>query len=355
MGRPTFPFHSECGSAQLTLRLFSPVLPGLLLLQLKRIGDAVLTAPALGALRQAMPEARITLVLAGAAGELAPLFAAADEVLVWQDGGLNFSLLARVRELQPETSLDFTGSDRSALISLISGAPLRAGYAKFADNVLRRFACTVTCQAPVRELHTIDFHQALAPAARLAVPMVPDAGHLTLPTGLDLPELPGEYVLVHPGTAREEKFWPPEHWAGLLDHLHAKHGLPVVLTGGDWDFERKHIARILSGTKVPVLDLRGSLNLRQWAGTIAGAKLAVTVDTAAMHMAAAFEVPQVALFGPTNPFHWAPRHPRAVVLHSGVMEGQPLMSKQAGAPMDQLAWETAAGAVDRLLNNAGCA
>ena len=67
------------------------------------------------------------------------------------------------------------------------------------------------------------------------------------------------------------------------------------------------------------------------------------------------KVPQVALFGPTNPFHWAPRHPRAVVLHSGVTEGQPLMSKQAGAPMDQLAWETVAGAVDRLLNNAGCA
>ena len=125
MGRPTFPFHSACGTAQLPLCLLSTVLPGLLILQLKRIGDAVLTAPALGALRKAMPKARITLVLAGAAGELAPLFAAADEVLVWQNGGLNFSLLKRVRELQPDTALDFTGTDRSALISLISGAALR--------------------------------------------------------------------------------------------------------------------------------------------------------------------------------------------------------------------------------------
>ena len=329
------------------------VLPGLLFLQLKRIGDAVLTAPALGALRQAMPEARITLVLAGAAGELGPLFAAADEVLVWRSGGLNLSLLRRLRELKPDMVLDFTGTDRSAMLSLMSGAPVRAGYGKFADSFLRRLACTVTCQAPVREMHTIDFHHALAVSACPALPEVPDAGHLALPAGLELPDLPAGYLLVHPGTAREEKFWPPGHWAALLDHLHAGHGLPPVLTGGDWDFEQKHIGDILSGTRAPVVNLRGKLSLRQLAGLIAGARLAVTVDTAAMHLAAAFQVPQIALFGPTNPFHWAPRHAGAVVLQSGVEEGAVLKPKQTGAPMDQLPWETVAAAAGRLLRSEG--
>jgi ADP-heptose:LPS heptosyltransferase len=42
----------------------------------------------------------------------------------------------------------------------------------------------------------------------------------------------------------------------------------------------------------------------------------VGVDSMAMHLAAMFERPQVALFGPTNPFHWRPRHDRALVLGS---------------------------------------
>ncbi len=324
-------------------------MPGILVLQLKRIGDAVLTAPVLGALRRAYPGTPITLVLSGAAGSLAPLFAAADQVWVWKKGSLNLGLLRAIRRLQPDRVLDFTGTDRAALLSLASGAPLRAGYEKFADSLLRRMACTVTCPAVVRELHTIDFHHALAAsAAEVPLPAVPDAGHLALPADLPLPDLPSRYALIHPGTARGEKFWPPEHWIALLDHLHRKHGAPLVLTGGDWTFEAQHLEAILSGTSSPVLDLRGKLNLVQWAGVIARASLAVTVDTAAMHVAASFEIPQLALFGPTNPFHWAPRHARAMVLQSGIAAGTPRHPKQKGAPMHELPCETAAAAVDQL-------
>ena len=324
-------------------------MPGLLVLQLKRIGDAVLTAPALGALRAAFPGTRLTLVLAGAAGDLGPLFAAADEVLTWRSGALNAGLMQRVRDLKPDVVLDFTGTDRSALLSLVSGADVRAGYAKFADSFLRRAACTVTCEAAVRDLHTIDFHHRLAGAAGLRLPPVPDAGHLMLPPGLELPGLPDRYVLVHPGTARAEKFWPVPAWTALLDQLHDRHGVPLVLTGGDWDFERKHVTEILSGTRAPVVDLRGRLNLRELAGVIAGARLAVTVDTAAMHLASSFQVPQIALFGPTNPYHWAPRQERAVVLQAGVEEGVPWQPKQAGAAMEGLSWQSVARAADRLL------
>ncbi len=325
-----------------------PVLPRLLLLQLKRIGDAVLTAPAVGALRAAWPEAHIALVLAGAAGELAPLFAGADEVLTWQPGGLNLPLLRRLRRLRPDLALDFTSTDRSAFLALASGAPRRASYAKPNASWLRRLASTETCAAPVRELHTIDFHLALAASLGLKPAPGPDAGHLHLPPDLALPPLPPGYALLHPGTARAEKFWPVSHWRALLDHLHGR-GLPLVLSGGQDDFERRHIDAILQGHPAPVVDLRGKLNLAQLAGVVAAARLAVTVDTAAMHLAASFAVPQVGLFGPTNPFHWAPRHPRAEVLQAGVAPGTPPHPKRAGAPMASLPWESAAAAADRCL------
>ncbi len=323
-------------------------MPGLLLLQLKRIGDAVLTAPALGALRAACPKAHITLVLAGAAGSLAPLFHHADEVLTWQPGQLNGNLLLRLRRQRPDLTLDFTGTDRSAFLALASGAPHRLGFAKPNASRLRRLACTATCAAPVRDLHTIDFHLALAASAGLGAASAPDAGHLQLPPNLTLPPLPPGYALIHPGTAREEKFWPVAHWRALLNHLHRRH-LPLVMSGALGDFERRHLDAILQDHPAPVLDLRGKLNLAQLAEVVARARLAVTVDTAAMHLAASFEVPQVGLFGPTNPFHWAPRHSRAEVLQAGVAPGTPLQPKRVGAPMASLSWETVAAAADRCL------
>jgi ADP-heptose:LPS heptosyltransferase len=324
-------------------------LSGLLVLQLKRIGDAVLTAPVLGALRTACPDRPITLVLAGAAGGLGPLFSMVDEVLVWQPGKLNLGLLHRVRELRPEVVLDYTGTDRSALLGLISAAPVRAGYQKFINGPFRGLAYPLGCQASVRENHTIDFHHALPAAAGLPLPQVPDAGHLHLPDGLILPPLPERYLLIHPGTAREEKFWPPAQWIALLDDLWSRYQLPLVMTGGDWAFERTQTDAILSGTKAPVTDLRGQLSLTQLAGVIAGARLAITVDTAALHLAAAFRVPQIALFGPTNPWHWAPRHPGAIVLQAGQPAGAQRQAKQTGQAMDLLPWNSVASAAGQLL------
>jgi ADP-heptose:LPS heptosyltransferase len=320
-----------------------------LILQLKRIGDAVLTAPTLGALREAFPGAHLTLILAGAAGQLRPLLRWVDEVRTWQDGKLNLPLLHHVGELAPDVVLDCTGTDRSAFLALLSRAPVRVGYEKFASGLLRKNSFTHLSGAQVRNLHTIDFHHALPAAAGLMLPAVADAGHLVLPAGLMLPPLPERYVLIHPGSARQEKFWPPQEWGALLDDLYQRHRLPLVLTGGDWDFEQAQIAAILSHTSAPILNLRGALSLEQLAGVIAGARLAVTVDTAAVHLAAAFRVPQIALFGPTNPFHWTPRHAQAIVIQSGIAPGTPFQKKQPGASMAGLSWQTVAPAVDELL------
>lgn len=329
------------------------ILAHLLLLQLKRIGDAVLTAPVLGALRQAMPDATLTLILSGPAGNLAPLFQKADQVLLWNEetwaGAVQF--WERFAALRPDAVLDFTGSDRSALLAVTSGASIRAGYAKASSGRARSLAINLPCHAAVRDLHTIDFHHALPQAAGLPTVPVPDAGHLLLPSGDGNPSLPAGYVVIHPGTAREEKFWPAESWRALLQYLHQQYQCPLVLTGGTWAPEVQHIDTILDQLEVPVLNLSGRLSLVELARVIAGARLAITVDTGAMHLAASFEVPQISLFGPTNPFHWAPRHPLSRVLQAGVLPEQILHPKQGGSPMIRLEWDQVARAADSLLQS----
>src|SRR5690606_23670898 len=112
--------------------------------------------------------------------------------------------------------------------------------------------------------------------------------------------LPPEYALVHPGTARPEKFWPAANWADVVDRLVRRHNLPVVLTGSGNRAEMAHLAEIRAGLKVPVIDLAGTLSLPGLAAAIAGARIALGPDTAAMHLAASFRRPQVVLYGPTN-------------------------------------------------------
>ena len=319
----------------------------ILVLQLKRIGDAVLTAPALGSLRLAFPDAAITLVLAGACGQLGPLFPGVD-VLTWRPGSLNAGVLARIARGGWDAVLDFTGSDRSALLALLSRAPRRAGWEKFARGALRRRASNRRSGASVRDLHTIDFHHALVRELVPDASVVADAGHLVIPDDVVVPGLPDRFVAVHPGTARAEKFWPAGSWAEVLRHLAGAHGLPMVVTGGLAPEEQAHLAEVKRAAGVDVLDLSGKLTLAQLGRVASACRAAVTVDTGMMHLLAAWERPQVCLFGPTNPWHWAPRHAAARILR-GAHDAGRTAPKTEPQPMAALPAARVTAALDDLL------
>jgi ADP-heptose:LPS heptosyltransferase len=100
-----------------------------------------------------------------------------------------------------------------------------------------------------------------------------------------------------------------------------------------------------------VVNLAGTKSLLTLAALARDARLVVSCDTGIVHLAAAFETPQVALYGPTNPFHWRPRHPRAIVLSAANPEA-PLTTfepRAKGAPMDLLSTALVIHATDSLL------
>ena len=98
-------------------------------------------------------------------------------------------------------------------------------------------------------------------------------------------------------------------------------------------------------------DLSGQTNLLTLAALVRKARLLVTVDSAPMHFAAAWDTPQVVLFGPTNPFHWHPRSANALVLLGGhdkpVTEFQP---KQRALSMNQISTQAVIDAMETLLS-----
>lgn len=317
----------------------------ILILQLKRIGDGILTAPAVAALRAAHPESEIVAVVPASFADLVGCFTGLDRVLPYRPVSLNTSVWASVAVGEWDACYDFTGTDRSALMSWLSGARRRFGYLKFARG-WRKHAYTDLCEASVRDLHTVDFHLALVEATTEtnAPPLhTPDP---VFEAFLDLPVRPR--CMVHIGTAREEKFWPAERWAEVIEHLSKTHR--VILTGTNAGLERPHLDRLRALLKVGVTDYTGRLTLVELAALIEHCDLALGVDSMAMHLAATFGRPQIVLFGPTNPFHWRPRHPKAIVLTAAA--GGPADTfepKAKGAAMELISTRAVVDAIGRAL------
>ena len=115
--------------------------------------------------------------------------------------------------------------------------------------------------------------------------------------------------------------------------------------------EREHLARIKSYARQPMVDLSGVLDLLTLAALLKRARLLVTIDSAPMHLAAALGTPQVALFGPTNPFHWRPRTTPAVILRAGYPTPMTeFIPKQPPRPMKEISTEAVIDGMQSLLS-----
>jgi len=303
----------------------------ILAIQIKRIGDLILTVPALRLLRRHRPDAHITLVTAGAAGQLASCIPDIDENLNYRSLRLNSALWGSLLADPFDFSLDFNGTDRSVGMSFVAGAGNRAAYTKRVLKFPRNAIFTHTSSASLKKLHTIDHMIALLETMGIHPHEHREALRLKIPVSaqeqtrqiLQAHEIGRDqsFAVIHPGTARPEKYWTCAGWAAVIDHLILEKKLPVVITGGSDAAEISHIEAVKTAlrpeARSQVIDFSGQLSLPQTAAIISKSKLVLGVDTAAMHLAAAFEKPQLVLFGPTNPYHWRPLHEQARIIQAG--------------------------------------
>ncbi len=316
------------------------------MLQLKRIGDLLLTTPALAVLKKEFPSADITLLTENSCAGLLPAipvtrsFARGDQGF-WKAAMEGYDLC-----------LDFTGTDRSALLTALSRAKIRAGFSRFQRKFPHRLAYTHFIDSSVRDRHTADHYTDLLKVLGLSCEGEPlslelSTSAIQTATGL-VPK--SDYAVIHAGTARQEKYWLPERWAEVAAYLTRKHALQIVFTGSTDPAEIAHLTAIRRSlpTGVAAIDLSGKTGLPELAAVIQGAKIFCGVDTAAMHLADAVRTPCVALFGPTNPYHWQPRHTRSVVIRSHTT-GR-FTPDQRGGPTSDVSSGQVASAISMLLS-----
>jgi predicted lipopolysaccharide heptosyltransferase III len=329
----------------------------ILLLQLKRIGDLILTTPSLAALRERFPEAQLTLVVSEECVDLLPAISNVDRILIARRNLRDVNLFLSVATRKFDYCFDFTRNDRSASLALLSRARRRVvSYRVREQSKTRAHAYTDFVRVRMRDLHTIDYNLALLEP--LGARRVFSAPHLYLPQmAYEKAEalrrnrkMTRPYVILHPGSARKEKLWEPGRWAEVIDYFGRDNDINLVLTSGSSSDEQAHIAVIKEKAQHQIIDLSGETDLLTLAALIDQARLLVTVDSAPVHLAAATRTPQVILFGPTNPFHWRPRESPAVVLHgksaAPVTEFTPV---QPRLEMSQISTDAVIGAMDSLL------
>jgi len=279
------------------------------------IGDAVMTEPLLRRL-----QARGERLSVAALPWVAPVYRAMPQVSLVLDlpfvhGALQLRTrwqLARSWRGRFDAAYICPNSLKSALLPWWARIGQRVGYA----GELRSALLTHCLPKPLGQQRPpmVAFYSALAGAAaseperpllQCAQDSVAQALHAhTL-------ERQGYYVFAPGAEYGPAKRWPAAHFAALAALL----PLPVVLLGSSKEAQAcADIARdALAGGALACINLAGRTPLDQALALIAGSKAMVSNDSGLMHVAAALDVPQLAVFGSSSPLHTPPLSPRARV------------------------------------------
>lgn len=266
-------------------------------LRLRSLGDSVLTTPALGILKRARPDLRVAVMVEDRFRAVFEDQPDTDEILPPRLGAL--------RKFRPSLCLNLHGGTRSAWLTRASAARWRAGFGhyrmRWAYNLHIPRAQQIL--GVERTVHTAE-HLASA-MFWLGAPVI-DIPRACL--GSRAPRLSRPSVAVlHPFAATREKTWPAKGFRTVAGHLEHS-GMEVVFIGGAGDdFTPFRAWRTMPGAPLgEVKDL------------VAGAALFVGNDSGPAHLAAAFGLPVVTVFGASNPAIWGPwRAPSEAVIASG--------------------------------------
>jgi lipopolysaccharide heptosyltransferase II len=290
------------------------------------MGDLLMATPAIAALRKALPDSHISLLVGDYSRPAVVGNPRLSEMITANTGSNLGSYRQLAGKLKPGKYGAALVLDRSPLLNLVprmAGIPLRAGL----DSGNRGIALThpVPCPPEARR-HEVEWYLDVVRA--LGLPAPSELAYLEFyPTEADragagqvLSELAEETdtgcVAIHlgggsnPGMKLPSKRWHPERWARIAEWLAETYEPNILLLGGpgkeDKEAAVKLMAALHTAARPYVIDLVGKLSWGTMAALIERCGLFLGHDTGAMHLATAVCTPVVAVFGPSDPARYGP-------------------------------------------------
>ncbi|MBN2645351.1 MAG: lipopolysaccharide heptosyltransferase II [Desulfuromonadaceae bacterium] len=265
-----------------------------------------MTTPAMTVLRAQYPAAQIVVLANPLVAELFKVHPAADRVIVYDKKGCHrglkglWRLTQQLRQERFDAAVLLQNAIEAALIAWLAGIPRRAGYTTDGRRLLLNYP--VTLQAADKRRHHTDYYLHLLQQLGLTFSQ---SVSLSLQCSASERQWARQQlggvspIAVNPGAAYgSAKRWLPERFAAVADALAEQCHCGIVLTGGPGEHEIG--AEIEAAMTAKPINLIGKTSVRQMMAVLAESRLLVTNDSGPMHVAAAFDVPIVAVFGSTD-------------------------------------------------------
>ena len=259
--------------------------PELLALRALKLGDLLVAVPAIRAIKRAHPDHRVILAVPGWLDPVLDLVEGVDALL--PTPGLNAPLSIQPGRVDTVVNLHGKGPESRDLLDLLHPrrkvghrAPGWDGP-EWLDGLLERFRWT----------RLVTAH---------GMPADPDDVALKDPGASDRPGA----AVVHVGAFYGCRQWPVERFAAVARALERK-GLEVVFTGS----EAERARALETAEQAGLADdrvLAGRIGLRAFAALVRAAAIVISADTGAAHLASAYRVPSVIIFGPAPVEEWGP-------------------------------------------------
>lgn len=293
--------------------------------RLRSLGDTVLMTPALEAVRR-VPGWQTAVVVEQPFDQLLEGNPHVDRILPiprsshpWLERA---ALVRRLRSWKPDLVVDLHGGSTSSLLTRLSDAPIRVGYA--ASRYSRYCSVRIPDSRNVwgkPQVHTVE-HQ-LSPLKVLGFPVDPlpdlllpvlEQARMTVRRRLDDGDVPDGFVLVHPAAAFDTKQWDAERFAGLIDRLRPQVS-GIVLTAGPGEEGLLEVIRLQCRADVHALP---PMSLQEFAALASLCRLYIGNDTGTTHMATALGKKVLVIFGSSDWKVWRPWKVDHRLIHAGL-------------------------------------
>jgi heptosyltransferase-1 len=346
---------------------------GILIIRLGSLGDVANTLPAVQALKESLPGERFGWLVEEPSAELVRLAGIAERIILfprqrlgellrrpWRWPGLCAEILRLRREIREQgylCTLDFQGNLKSGLLSLLSGARDRFGFARghcremnwlfnniqalpASARLLRAEKAAALAQAvePELKLHAVALAEEASSVARVAQFLETLAGD-------------GPLVVLHPGTSAFGRFkrWPAARFGETAARLQRDLGARCLVTYGPGEEE---LASEVIAASAGAARLAPKFTLGELIELLRRASLVIGADTGPLHLAALLERPVVAIFGPKDPAIYAPYGTRSEIVRAD-LPCSPCTKRSCDHVrcMECISAAEVAAAAERLLNH----
>ena len=300
----------------------------ILLIRTDRIGDVVLSTPAIKAVRDTYPDAYIAFMVRPYAKDIIEGNPYLDEVIIYDKEAAHNSFFAtllfglRLRKKKFDTAVILHPTNRSHMIAFIAGILNRVGFNRKMAFLLTKRVDDKKLLGEKHELdYTLDILKNIGVTAVDRSLFVPVTG--SAENAVDVKLKAAGYngstplLAIHPGASCPSKKWPAARFASLADMLKERYGFQIALVAGPGD--ARDAAELKNNLKSRVIDLSGRTSVAELAALLKRCRLFISNDSGPVHIASAVGTPCVVIFGRKqpglSPKRWGPTGKSDVVLH----------------------------------------